>query len=98
MSETGEKPIAGMSFEEALDELDRIVNQLEKPGAVTLDQSIELYERGEKLREICEKRLRDAEMRVEKILVNKDGEASETAPLDEQKPAPSGGPDDEIPF
>lgn len=58
--------IAKMSFEDAMKELETVVGQLEQ-GNATLDQSILLYERGAKLREHCETRLREAEERVEKI-------------------------------
>ncbi|MEM9045122.1 MAG: exodeoxyribonuclease VII small subunit [Pseudomonadota bacterium] len=61
-----EKPIAEMSFEEALAELERVVGQLEG-GQVPLEQSIELYKRGDALKELCETRLKDAELQVQKI-------------------------------
>ena len=76
-----EKPIAEMSFEEALSELEAVVRALED-GKVPLERSIDLYERGEALRKHCDDRLKAAEMRVEKI-VAQDGRATGTEPLDD---------------
>ena len=52
MTEAG-PDIATMPFEAALSELEQIVDQLEK-GAVALDESIRLYERGEALKKRCD--------------------------------------------
>ena len=75
------QPIDTMTFEQALIALEEIVQQLER-GDVPLDQSIELYERGEQLRGACQKRLDAAQARIEKIVANADGAPSGTAPLD----------------
>ncbi|RDC59851.1 Exodeoxyribonuclease VII [Alteripontixanthobacter maritimus] len=75
--------IAKMTFEQALQELEQVVRQLEG-GEVALDQSIDLYERGEKLRAVCQKRLDAAQARIEKIVANPDGKATGTVPFDEQ--------------
>ncbi len=64
-----------LSFEEALRELETIVQTLER-GDVPLDDSIALYARGEMLRAQCQKRLADAEARIEKLTVNASGEAA----------------------
>ena len=61
--------IAKMSFEEAMKSLEQVVNQLER-GEVPLDKSIELYERGAKLKARCATLLKEAEERVEKITRN----------------------------
>ena len=74
--------IEQMSFEEALSALEAIVQQLER-GDVPLDHSITLYERGEKLRAACQKRLDAAQARIEKIVTNADGSPSGTTPLDQ---------------
>ncbi|MBK0401268.1 exodeoxyribonuclease VII small subunit [Limibaculum sp. M0105] len=77
-----EPKIAEMSFEDALKELERVVQSLEG-GQVPLDESIALYERGEALRAHCEGKLRDAELKVEKIVASASGDqASGTAPFD----------------
>lgn len=70
-----------MTFEQALVALEEIVTQLER-GDVPLDQSISLYERGEKLRAACQKRLDSAQARIEKIVAGSDGAPSGTVPLD----------------
>ena len=73
--------IAKMSFEEALDALEKIVGGLEG-GNVPLDQSISQYERGEALRAHCQKLLAAAESKVEKIRLGGDGKPSGTEALD----------------
>jgi exodeoxyribonuclease VII small subunit len=74
--------IATMPFEAALAELEQIVDQLEK-GAVALDKSIELYERGEALKKRCDQLLKNAEMRIEKITLAADGAVKGVIPLDD---------------
>lgn len=66
--------IGKLSFEEALEELQRIVGQLEK-GEGRLDQAIGAYERGAKLKQHCEKKLREAKAQIEKISLGPGGEA-----------------------
>ena len=78
MSETD---ISQLSFEQALIALEEVVQQLES-GNVPLDQSIVLYERGEKLRKLCQARLDDAQARIEKIVTDADGAAVSTTPFD----------------
>ncbi len=73
--------IASMSFEQALQELEKIVESLEQ-GNVALEASIGFYERGEKLRDHCQKLLGAAEAKVEKIRQTADGKAAGTEPLD----------------
>lgn len=74
------KPVDKLSFEQALAELEIIVGKLES-GDVELEKSIEIYERGEALRERCDALLKQAEARVEKITVS-GGNATGTEPLD----------------
>ncbi len=74
-------PIANLTFEKALAELETIVSRLER-GDVPLAESIAIYERGEALRQHCEKLLKEAEERVEKIRVGGDGKAAGTEPFD----------------
>ena len=73
--------IASMSFEQALQELEKIVESLEQ-GDVALEKSIGYYERGEKLRDHCQKLLGAAEAKVEKIRLTADGKPAGTEPLD----------------
>ena len=58
--------ISKMTFEAALAELEAIVEKLEA-GKVSLEDSIAIYERGEKLKGHCDKLLKAAEARIEKI-------------------------------
>ena len=73
--------IAAMSFEDALKELERIVDKLEK-GTVGLEESIAIYARGEALKTHCNDLLRNAEQRIVKISLGADGRPSGTEPLD----------------
>ncbi len=73
--------IAEMSFEQALRELEGVVRRLES-GEVPLDESIDLYERGETLRKACQARLDAAQARIEKIVAGADGKPSGVAPFD----------------
>ena len=62
--------IEKMSFEEAYDELNKIVDFIES-GDVSLDDSIKVYEMGIKLKNHCEKKLKDAEIKIKKVIDNK---------------------------
>ena len=64
--------IASMSFEDALRELEQIVHKLEA-GDVPLEDSIRIYERGAALKAHCETKLKEAELKVEKIVLGPDG-------------------------
>ena len=74
-------PIADMSFEAALSELEGIVAKLER-GDAPLEESITIYQRGAALKAHCEGKLKDAQLKVEKIVLDANGAAS-TAPFDE---------------
>ena len=73
--------ISDLSFEQALRELEGVVRRLES-GDVPLDESIDLYERGEQLHKACQKRLDAAQARIEKIVTGPDGAPTGTQPLD----------------
>ena len=73
--------IAALSFEDALRELEKIVAELES-GQAPLERSIEMYERGARLKAHCEARLEAARLRVEKIMVGSGGEAAGAAPAE----------------
>jgi exodeoxyribonuclease VII small subunit len=64
--------IAGLSFEDALAELERIVRGLEG-GQQKLEEAITAYERGAALRRHCEAKLAEAEARVQAIVERADG-------------------------
>ena len=72
--------IAKLSFENALEQLEDIVRELED-GSGELDESIKAYERGSHLKAHCEKKLTEAQTRVDKIVIGSDGEAA-TEPQD----------------
>lgn len=74
--------IAQMSYEQALAALEDVVRRLEG-GEAALDESIALYERGEKLRRHCQARLDAAQARIEAIVADTEGRATATRPFDE---------------
>jgi exodeoxyribonuclease VII small subunit len=67
-------PIDGLTFEDALAELEAIVRRLED-GSGRLDEAIAAYERGTALKRHCEAKLQQAEMRVEKVMLDDGGAA-----------------------
>ncbi len=71
--------VENLSFEEALSELEKIVRGLES-GASDLKTSIDSYERGVALKKHCEAKLKEAQMKIEKITVSSDGKTG-TAPF-----------------
>ena len=60
-----------MSFEEAMKELERLVDSLDK-GDVSLDEAIAAYDRGSQLKDHCQKKLNEAKMKVETIQASSD--------------------------
>lgn len=80
MADATHADIDKMSFETALAELEGIVEKLEA-GKIGLEESIGIYERGERLKAHCEKMLKDAEARIEKITLRADGTPQGTEPL-----------------
>ena len=73
-------PIKDMSFEDALKELEGIVTKLER-GDAPLEDSISIYERGAALKAHCEGKLKAAQLKVEKIVLDANGNAG-TEPFD----------------
>jgi exodeoxyribonuclease VII small subunit len=73
--------IQTLSFEAALKRLEEIVRLLES-GEATLDESIELYGEGDRLKQQCEARLQAAQARIERIQLGRDGQPTGTAPFD----------------
>ena len=73
------------SFEACLDELEKVVKELES-GDLSLDRSLELFERGMSLSETCRRQLEQAETRVE-MLIRKEGKiaAEQFRPEDSEK-------------
>ena len=80
MADATHADIDSMTFETALAELEAIVAKLEN-GKIGLEESIGIYERGERLKAHCEKMLKDAEARIEKITLRADGSPEGVEPL-----------------
>lgn len=76
-SENLDPAVEAMSFEEALAQLESIVNDLDR-GDLDLQGSIDAYEKGSKLREHCERKLNEAELRVAKITQSAGGAIAST--------------------
>lgn len=75
-----DKPVADMTFEEAMAALEQVVTALEK-GDVPLESSIALYEKGAALRAHCAAKLKDAEEKVELIRAQ-EGKALGVTPVE----------------
>ena len=73
--------ITELSFEAALKRLEEIVRKLES-GEASLDESIELYGEGDRLKQQCEARLQAAQARIEKIQFGRDGNPTGTTAFD----------------
>ena len=72
VTEPSNADIAVMSFEDALKQLEKIVDDLER-GDAPLEESIASYERGIALKLHCEKKLSEARLKIEKITLSPDG-------------------------
>lgn len=68
------------TFEEAYSRLEEILQKI-SGTAVSLEDSLKLYEEADKLITVCQKRLQDAEQKIEILMKNRDG----TLALDAQK-------------
>jgi exodeoxyribonuclease VII small subunit len=68
------------NFESSLEELERIVRDLEQ-GELTLEKSLELFEQGVKLSRECQERLNQAERRIEILMRDNHGRAT-VSPFD----------------
>ena len=75
MTKPAPTDVAGLSFEDALAELEKIVRQIEE-GKGGLDASIKAYERGAALKRHCEAKLKEARARIDKIVLASDGTPS----------------------
>lgn len=97
MSQSNQNPINDMSFEQAMDELRRIVEGMER-GEAKLDQAISAYERGAQLRAHCQTKLQEAKMRIDQISQGGDG-SIQTQPFPDA-PSQNAAPtqDADVPF
>ena len=81
---TTNEDVQALSFEQAMQELEQIVDRLER-GDVELEESITIYERGEALKARCDALLKQAEAKVEKITVDSEGKPTGTEPMEAEK-------------
>jgi Exodeoxyribonuclease VII small subunit (EC 3.1.11.6) len=70
-----------ISFESSLEELESLVEKLEK-GQLTLDESLGIFERGMKLARICNQKLSKAERQIE-VLIEENGRLKTETFIDE---------------
>lgn len=75
MEPTKEQVAAELSFEQAFEQLETIVHQLEE-GGLGLEEALALYERGMALAALCSQRLDQAELRVRQLLTTAGGEVT----------------------
>ncbi len=66
-----EKPIEELSFEEAMNELEAVVRRLEN-GQVKLEEAVQAYERGVKLKNICTEKLQNAKSKIDLLTIEND--------------------------
>jgi len=66
-----------MTYEDSLERLEEIVSRLEK-GNLPLDESLGLFEEGSRLTKVCQRRLTEAELRIERLVAG--GEGTEDMP------------------
>lgn len=78
--------LAGLSFEQAIDDLNRVVAQIED-GRIPLQDSIDQYERGMALIRHCRTILQAAEKRIEQIAAEQKPPADKPQPNEATKPA-----------
>lgn len=72
--------LATLTFEQALERLEEIVRTLEG-GDASLEQSIALYTEGTRLRQHCDSKLKDAQLRIEKLQIGPEGAPTGTEEL-----------------
>ena len=76
-----------IKFEQAMQRLEQIVEDLEK-GELDIDKSLEIFEEGIKMSRVCSKKLNEAEAKIEKLTQNQKGElASELFPVEDEDDA-----------
>lgn len=67
--------IKDLSFEEALAQLENIVRELES-GRIKLDDAVNAYEKAVALKQLCENKLQNAQLKIEKIEISPQGSVS----------------------
>ena len=81
MADNTNADVKRLPFERSMEELESIIKRLEG-GQVPLEESVQIYERGEALKRRCEELLLQAEARVVKITKDASGQPTGTEPLD----------------
>jgi|TARA_B100000287_G_scaffold396182_3_gene411620 exodeoxyribonuclease VII small subunit len=71
-----DKKIENLEFEEAFERLNKIIDLIDE-GDISLDDSIKYYEVGILLKNHCERKLKDAELKIKKVVDNKVEDADE---------------------
>jgi len=72
-----------LSFEDALQKLEILVRELEG-GRIKLDDAVNAYEKAMSLKKLCEEKLKNAQLKIEKLEISTNGEMK-TVPLDPQE-------------
>ena len=70
-----EKDISEMSFEDAVTQLENIVCELES-GRIKLDDAVAAYEKAVKLKQLCETKLQNAQLKIEKLNIDSHNQVS----------------------
>lgn len=78
---TEPEPVETLSFEEAMRELETVVDQLER-GDAALEAAIALYDRGAQLKKHCETRLSEAQLKVDQIAAGSGPDGVAAKPMD----------------
>ena len=76
-----QKEVKNISFEGALKELEDVVQKLES-GQVKLEEAVTAYEKGVQMQKVCEEKLKEAQMKVEKLILDKEGNPKGKESLD----------------
>src|ERR1700729_1379048 len=82
---TTDAPKEALSYEQARDKLAAVVKRLEA-GGLTLEQSLELWERGERLAAVCEEWLDGARARLAAAMAKRDDPEPEAAAAEDDAP------------
>ena len=69
------KKAGGFDFEQALEDLEELVSAMEQ-GELSLEDSLQAFEKGIKLTRECQTALKNAEQKVQ-VLINENGETEE---------------------
>lgn len=76
------KDVKELSFEEAMEELESVVRQLET-GRIKLDEAVSFYERGMTLKKVCEEKLTAAKAKIDILILDKNNNITGAEPFDD---------------